>query len=824
MQFGIASGALLAAGEGFQSSALAGSIKLEYGGKDFSPKTGEERKAIPTACWSCVTRCAAMGFVEDGRLVKMESNPKSIRTEGKMCSKGQAGLQDVYFPDRILYPMKRVGERGEGKWKRVSWDDALTELSGKLKKLRDDGHPEKFCFHYGRMKASSSKLIKSLFLNGAYGTKTVPGHTSICEGGKWTAHELTWGGHYDNWDFDKTNFVLNFGSNVFETHTNHIPTSHRLIRAMVDRGVRLVTFDVRLSNTAAKSDEWIPIKPGTDCAVILAMCNVVLNKGLYKGEGEAFMKFVRATENHDASVADKIAALKKHCAKYTPEWASKISGVPASKIESLAVEFGKAKSACLVSYRGTAAHYNGNEAERACQMLASLTGNIDNPGGRCKAVGAGWKYPHLPESSKAPVTKALKIGNGHPNKGHPQHAAFPSHGMCQSVLKMIKDGSAGRPEIYMWYCYNPVYVNGENDENREIMKTIPYLVTSNILERWDWEDMVDPNQIGEYYIRQALIKPLGEARDLGDVVCELGERMGFPLGVKSKEEFVQKSCDMTPGVKEAGGFAYMKKHGVWHDPNKKPYYYRYKNVIPDSALKKDGVIYDDVTGVYWNWKKSKAKNEAEAMKKGYTHTKDAAKAYVGQKIGDKVYEVFKPDKIPKSGYLELYSVLMKEKGFDPLPTWMEAPEHKAMGPDDLILTTYKVAVHIHSRSAHRKWASEMYHDNPGWINTKTAAARGISDGDRIKVKSRISEIETTARVTEKIVPGIIAISYHVGREESGRYGSGKKSPMGHDNDPDLKNMWWNTHGQHPNFIIPNTPDPVNGQQAWMDTVVKVSKA
>jgi anaerobic selenocysteine-containing dehydrogenase len=147
-----------------------------------------------------------------------------------------------------------------------------------------------------------------------------------------------------------------------------------------------------------------------------------------------------------------------------------------------------------------------------------------------------------------------------------------------------------------------------------------------------------------------------------------------------------------------------------------------------------------------------------------------------------------------------------------------------MGSDDLVLTTYKVAVHIHSRSSHRKWSSELYHDNPGWINSKTAAARGISDGDKIKVKSRIGEIETTARVTEKIVPGVIAISYHVGREESGRYGSGKKSPLGHDNDPDLKNMWWTTHGKHPNFVIPNTVDPVNGQQCWMDTVVQVTKA
>jgi anaerobic selenocysteine-containing dehydrogenase len=97
-----------------------------------------------------------------------------------------------------------------------------------LKKLRDEGHPEKFMFHYGRMKASSSKIVKSVFLAN-YGTKTIGNHTSICEGGKWTAQELTWGKHYDNWDFDNTKFVLNFGSSVLEAHTNHIPTSQRLV-------------------------------------------------------------------------------------------------------------------------------------------------------------------------------------------------------------------------------------------------------------------------------------------------------------------------------------------------------------------------------------------------------------------------------------------------------------------------------------------------------------------------------------------------------------------------------------------------------------------
>ena len=137
--------------------------------------------------------------------------------------------------------MKRVGKRGEGKWKRISWDEALTDLATRLKKLRDEGHPEKFMFHYGRMKGSSSKIVKSAFL-GAYGTKTVGNHTSICEGGKWTAQELTWGKHYDNWDFDNTKFVLNFGSGVsggsHQPHT-HVPEVGRCHGGPRRQGVHL---------------------------------------------------------------------------------------------------------------------------------------------------------------------------------------------------------------------------------------------------------------------------------------------------------------------------------------------------------------------------------------------------------------------------------------------------------------------------------------------------------------------------------------------------------------------------------------------------------
>jgi anaerobic selenocysteine-containing dehydrogenase len=829
-------GAILSA----KVAAGKGSLDVNSGklivkrGKDFSPMIGNERVAIASACWQCVTRDSMIGYVEDDKLVKLEGHPNSIRGRGKICAKGQAGINQVYDPDRVLYPMRRVGKRGEGKWKRITWNAALDELASRLKKLSNVGHPEKFMFHYGRMTGSASKLIKDVFL-ASYGTKTIGDHTSICEGGKWTAQELTWGKHYDNWDFDNTRFVLNFGSNCLEAHTNHIPLAQRLVSAMAERRVKTITFDVRLSNTAARSTEWVPIKPGTDGAVVLAMCQVIMEEKLYDRD---FLKFVKATKDHRASVDEKIAALKSHLFKYTPQWAEKISGVNALKTKSLAIEFARTKPAVVISYRGAIAHYNGNETERAIQMLSAITGNIDNPGGRCKAVSAEWSYPKGPKEK--PKAKKLDIMDGFRGQ-----VAYPTHHVSHQVLKMIKDGRAGRPEIYMWFCYNPLYANGEVQENIDILKDeclIPFTVCANAyydestaladlilphpsyLELWDWEDMVSPAQIPEFYIRQPLVKPLGEARDLGDVVCELAKIMGFPLGFSSKEEFVRMSCELTPGVKEAGGFEYMKKYGVWHDPNAKPRYYSYKTEVEAANLAKDEVIFDEETGVYWNWQKSEAHSEEEAKEKGYTHTMDSYKGYVGQEIGEKVYVGFKPDKVNKSGYLELYSILLRKKGFAPLPTYLQIPEHQKIGSDELILTTYKVNVHTHSRTENCKWLTEIVHDNPAWINPKSADIKGIKTGDKIIVMSRTGKIETKAFVTEGVVPGVIAISHHLGHWGYGRYASGNKPPITEGSDPDLKLKWWTEHGVHPNWLIPNSPDPINGQQRWMDTVVKVTKA
>jgi len=769
--------------------------------------------AVPSACWQCVTRCALWFFVKDGVLTHVEGNPNSLRTRGKVCVKSHGAVTQVYNPDRVFFPMKRVSgsPRGGGQWERISWDEALAILAERIKKNLDADTPEKIMFHYGRMKGSHSTILKDIFMK-ALGSKTIGNHTSICEGAKWVAQELTWGVHYDVNDVENTNFILNFGCNIFEAHTSHNVLNQRVTEALA-KGTPMYTFDVRLSNTAAKSTEWIPIKPGTDLAVVLAMANCVIEAGLY--DEEFINKWTNVT----------IPQLRQHLADYTPEWAEKISGVSAQKIRQLALAYAKAKPATVISYRGAIAHYNGVQTERAILMLEALCGNIDVKGGRCKAVAPKWKST-FPEPHYVEKQKKLNILDG-------EGIAYPNHNVSNQIFRMIKEGKNGRPDIYITYCHNPVYVNGDCQFNIEVLRDenlIPFHVAvttyysesahladlilpdATYPERWTLEDHVSYDQIPEYYIRQPAITPLAEARDFADVACELAKMVGRPLGFMSHREFVKDACDNTPGVKDAGGFEFMKRYGVWYDKNAKPIYRSFEKVLSEEELK--GTIVDEKTGVVWKGEPGQ----------DYTTTPEAYKKYVGQMIDGVVYKGFPPDKINKSGKFEIYSQFLADKGFSPIPAWMPIPEHASLDGKKLVLTTFKFVTQTQSRTQNCKYLTEIHHDNPAWLNPETARRFGVADGDRIRIISDTGSIVTRVKLTEGIVPGVIAISHHCGHWQYGRYASGVKSPFGRDDEADLKRIWWaEDRGVHPNWVIPNSPEPIGGQQRWFDTVVSIEK-
>jgi len=782
--------------------------------------TRRDLKAVPSSCLQCVAICGIIGYVGDGRLVKIEGNPRSPNNRGMICARGQSGVNQVYDPDRVLYPLKRVGARGEGKWKRISWDEALDEIAAKIKDCLDRGHPEEFMLHCGRNRC---KWIQEPFCN-ALDTHTVGDHTSICEAGKWTAQELTWGKHYDINDVANTNYLLNFGCNVLEAHTSHSYFSQRVIEALA-RGVKLVTFDVRLSNTAAKSSEWVPIKPGTDLAVILAMGHVIIQRD--------------DLIDHDfleTWTTTTVAELKEHLAQYTPEWAERISGVPAADLRRIALEFATHKPSTVLSYRGLVAHENGAMGERAAKMLDALVGNIDVPGGTCLNVTGKWGTP--PDFTIPGSHKKLNILDG-------EGLAYPTHHCSHKVFEQIRKGAGGRPKVYMLYVHNPLYVNGDCQANIDTMKDeslLPYIVALDIalsesaqladlvlpdatyLERYDPEAPQSYQLIPFVQIRQPVVKPLGEARAAQDVWMELARRLGkgdlFPF--KTSEEYLRLACANTDGLKEAGGFDLLAKEGIFVQSDQPKYrkYAKDLGALAEFLTANAGAVHDEATGVVWN----PAKNAANKTGK-YGDHKDDYKSYLGQVRNGRVHAGFVPDKVPKSGLFELKSHLLERKGLPALPSWQPIPEHQSMGPDDLHLTSFKVNVHTQSRTQNCKWLTEMFHDNPAWLNPATAAKYGIKDGDEVVLTSKSDgtkgrTLKTKVHLTEGVHPQVIAISHHLGHWAYGCYASGKEAFPEVEGEP----PWWKTFGVRPNWLIPNKPDPISGQWSQNDTVVSLQRA
>ncbi|MBI4912038.1 MAG: molybdopterin-dependent oxidoreductase [Acidobacteria bacterium] len=718
------------------------------------PAPGRPRTTVPSACWQCVTRCPILGTVEGERLVKIDGNPASQATRGRICAKGQAGINQVEDPDRVLHPLLRTGARGEGRWKRITWDEALDllveggEVAGRkvrgLRSLRDSGVPEKFLFHYGRCVGSDWTILMDHFLP-AYGTGSVGDHDAICMAAGSVAGALTGGGS-PFMDLSKAAMVLNFGSSPLEATTDHIPTAQRFVEALA-RGVRVVSFDPRLSNTAAKSTEWVPLKPATDLAVLLAMSHAILEAGLEDGA------FISGHTN--ATVPE----LRAHLAPFTPAWAENLSGVPEGRIRSLALDYARSKPGVCLSARGAFMHHNGVQTQRAIHLLQALTGNVD-PAGR-PARRPAWRFPF---PTPAPATRKLPVFEGEPGA-----YSHPFSGVSHQILRRIAKGP-DRPEIYMLYCHNPVYSNGDCDANARVLADpglVPFLVSVDVglgestlladlvlpdatyLERWTCDGKVTPEGLAEYQLRQPIVAPRGQARHFPDVACEVARRLGVDLGFSSAEAFIRAACEATPEVRAAGGFEAMKALGVWVDPRP-------------------------------------------------------------------------PEPGNPRGPMQLRSEALEKAGFSALPAWMPVPEHGAMTEEDLVLVTFKVPVQTQSRSQNCKWLTELYHENRAWIHPEAAARRGLRDGEEVLVRSAIGQIRIPLKVTEGIHPRALAISHHCGHWSRSDYAAGQPAPHGRP-EADSPLRWWRGHGAHVNRIIPTLGDPIAGAMRWNDTVVQVRK-
>src|SRR4030042_51406 len=291
---------------------------------------------IPTSCLNCPARCGITVKVAGEKAIQIKGNHSSLISEGQICPRGHIGLQVLYDPERILSPLKRSQpKKGKGiapQWKPVSWDQAIEEIVGKLRTLRDDFGPHHLLLLSGLNSRSNEDLL-SRFAE-AFGSPNLASGDGLDREAEKTGNWMA-DGHFDAcaYDLDQTNYLLSFGADLLESTPPVARWLRKWGRLRREKATRTKVVDVqpRYSLTASKSDEWLPIKPGTDGALAMAITHVIIKEELFD---HRFVKEWTVGFDQYQQIA------LQH---YAPETVSKITGIPAETIYRIAGEFGRTR-------------------------------------------------------------------------------------------------------------------------------------------------------------------------------------------------------------------------------------------------------------------------------------------------------------------------------------------------------------------------------------------------------------------------------------------------------------------------------------------------
>ena len=813
---------------------------------------------IKSVCLNCSTVCGIVGHVIDGKLVKVSGNPEDPNNGKSLCAKGQSGPSINTYADRLLYPLERVGPRGAGQWRRISWDAAYERIATRIRKAIDDGHPEEVAIHIGRSRIAEEM---TRFLN-AIGSPSLFNHRALCSSNKRAANYVCLGEtDWESPDAANTKYILNFGANFYEAHQGAIHVAKRIVQGRFDNGAKLVTFDVRLSNTAGRSDEWWAPNPASEGAIALAMGHTIMEAG------QADREFLNDWCNVPA------AELQAWLKPYTPEWGEAKSGIPAADIRRLALEFAAAAPrAVAFTNRGSSAHYNGFNNDRAVILLNAIVGSIGQEGGYCYGEEPTRVPPRVfPQPAPQPPAPKAKSAIENPPEW-PLANKWQRMKVGQIVYDYLKQGR-GKLQVYISYTLaspqtwpegRSLVVEVLKDE-----KLIPFHVCSDVvysetahyadliipdasyMERWGFDTRNNMALRDYVTLRQPIVAPPAECKSFVDVMIELGKRISPETAqyfqFKDHEDWMRQRCaGLTARVGE-DGFGYMKAHGVWQDMSKPPYYRVYSWELTPAQMRDTRI--DEVTKLVLR-KGADGREQAIGVMQG-------GKARRGFATPSRKFQVFSQDVADAARDLKF-----PEPYGAGMPGWFAVPSIESMGPDHLHLVTFKWNVHTHGRTASQKYLTEIVHHNPLWMHTSAAAARGLKTGDLVELTTwrgaahayqhvsdkpgqAIGKAVVPVYVTEGIHPRVIAMSNSLGHFAHGRAANGKRGARddafpGFDErviaeDPDLsEDLWWGQGqglwsrltgagngvgvGYNINAILPIYPSPLVGMQGWYDTV------
>ena len=316
----------------------------EYDAVAWPRKVEKRYSLIPTICFNCEAGCGLLAYVDRETLTiqKFEGNPEHPGSRGRNCAKGPATLNQVNDPERIRYPLRRVGARGAGRWERVSWDEVLDDIGGRIRKALVEGRQREVMYHLGR---PGHELVYLQRVFHAWGIDGHNSHTNVCSSSARAGYAFWHGMDRPSPDHANARFILLLSSHL-ETGHYFNPHAQRIIEAKA-RGARVCVIDSRLSNTASMADYWLAPWPGSESALLLAMANVLIRERLWD------RAFVRRWVNWDEYLREERpdlpvtfeafeAALGELYAPYTPEFAARESGVDAQTLVEVARAVGRA--------------------------------------------------------------------------------------------------------------------------------------------------------------------------------------------------------------------------------------------------------------------------------------------------------------------------------------------------------------------------------------------------------------------------------------------------------------------------------------------------
>ncbi len=780
----------------------------EYESTAWPRKVERRYQLVPTICFNCEAACGLLAYIDKETLQirKLEGNPYHPASRGRNCAKGPATLNQVNDPERILYPLRRVGPRGGGRWERVSWEVVLDDLASRMRKAIVEDRRTEIVYHVGRP-GEDGYMDRVL---PAWGVDGHNSHTNVCSASARAGYAFWFGNDRPSPDHANARFILLVSAHL-ETGHYFNPHAQRIVEARM-AGAKVAVLDPRLSNTASNADYWLPTWPGSEAAVLLAMANVILQEDRFDAEflrrWVNWEEFLRC-EHADGPITFErfVQILKETYAKYTPEFAEQESRVPAAMIVKVAREIAVAGSALSTHvWRAAAAgNLGGWQVARALFFLNVLTGSVGTPGGTApnlsnKFIPMPWRKP--------PPQKVW-------NELHwPKEYPLAHHEMSFLLPHFLMDGRA-KVDVYFTRVYNPVWTNPDGFSWIEVLKDeakigLHACLTPTWSETAWFADYVlpmghGPERHDTFSYETQAAQWLGFRQPVLRVAREKrGERFEFtyeanPGEVWEEDEFwIELSWRIDPdgslGIRHYFESPYrpgekmtIEEYYRWMFENSVPglpeaaaaegltpleYMRRYTafmvkdNVYLDherplSAAELEGAQINPETGVITT---DKPAQPTEA-KPGIGLSLDPARRPIGVMVDGKPVVGFPTP----SRKLEFYSRTLAEWGWpeEAIPNYMRSHVHAgAIDPQKgeyVLLPTFRLPTLVHTRSGNSKWLNEISHSNPVWIHTSDARRLGVRTGDLVKVSTEIGYFVARAWVTEAIMPGVVACSHHLGR-------------------------------------------------------------